>query len=358
MVLRSRLDLLLKGAKSFEVLKGSLPLLLPASRFFTQTRSLQSPSFNFAKISVLGTESSSFVSNRQIRKMTSYAVEERGKINTSDYRIFYKDSKGNYINPFHDIPLHADKENQTFNMVVEIPRWTNAKMEIATKEKLNPIKQDEKKGKLRFVHNCFPHHGYIWNYGALPQTWEDPSHLDENTKAKGDNDPIDVCEIGQRVCKRGDVIKVKVLGTLALIDDGETDWKVLAIDVTDPLAKSLNDIGDVEKLMPGFVTATVEWFRIYKMPDGKPENQFAFNGEAKNKAFALQVIEQTHEQWKALINNASNDGGIDITNSTVEGSVNNVTQEVAKELAAMVKPFDPEGPALDSSIDKNHFVML
>ena len=42
-----------------------------------------------------------------------------------------------------------------------------------------------------------------------------------------------------------------MLGTLALIDDGETDWKVLAIDVTDPLAKSLNDIGDVEKLMPG-----------------------------------------------------------------------------------------------------------
>lgn len=211
---------------------------------------------------------------------------------------------------------------------------------------------------MRFVHNCFPHHGYIWNYGALPQTWEDPSHLDENTKAKGDNDSIDVCEIGQRVCKRGDVIKVKVLGTLALIDDGETDWKVLAIDVNDPLAKSLNDIGDVEKLMPGFVTATVEWFRIYKMPDGKPENQFAFNGEAKNKAFALQVIEQTHEQWKALINNASNDGGIDITNSTVEGSVNNVTPEVAKELATIVKPFDAEGPALDSSIDKNHFVML
>jgi hypothetical protein len=29
--------------------------------------------------------------------------------------------------------------------------------------------------------------------------------------------------------------------------------------------------------------ATNEWFRIYKIPAGKPENQFAFNGEAKNK---------------------------------------------------------------------------
>lgn len=69
----------------------------------------------------------------------------------------------------HDIPLFADQENKIFNMVVEIPRWTNAKMEICLKEPLNPIKQDVKKEKLRYVANCFPHHGYIWNYGALPQ---------------------------------------------------------------------------------------------------------------------------------------------------------------------------------------------
>lgn len=69
----------------------------------------------------------------------------------------------------HDIPLYADESNKVFHMVVEIPRWTNAKMEICLKETLNPIKQDVKKGNLRFVANCFPHHGYIWNYGAIPQ---------------------------------------------------------------------------------------------------------------------------------------------------------------------------------------------
>lgn len=41
--------------------------------------------------------------------------------------------------------------------------------QIATKEALNPIKQDVKKGRLRYVANIFPHKGYIWNYGALPQ---------------------------------------------------------------------------------------------------------------------------------------------------------------------------------------------
>lgn len=37
---------------------------------------------------------------------------------------------------------------------------------------MNPIKQDVKKGKLRYVRNCFPHHGYLWNYGAFPQVRE------------------------------------------------------------------------------------------------------------------------------------------------------------------------------------------
>lgn len=30
----------------------------------------------------------------------------------------------------HDIPLYADGSGSVLNMVVEIPRWTNAKMEV------------------------------------------------------------------------------------------------------------------------------------------------------------------------------------------------------------------------------------
>lgn len=104
------------------------------------------------------------------------------------------------------MPLFADEPNRIYHMIVEIPRWTNAKMEIATKEQLNPIKQDVKKGVLRFVKNVFPHHGYIWNYGAMPQTWEDPKHVDAATGCKGDNDPIDIVEIGAKVFRLGRVV--------------------------------------------------------------------------------------------------------------------------------------------------------
>lgn len=49
--------------------------------------------------------------------------------------------------------------------------------QISKEEFLNPIKQDVKKGKLRFVRNCFPHKGYLWNYGAFPRV----RHTSTNT---------------------------------------------------------------------------------------------------------------------------------------------------------------------------------
>jgi inorganic pyrophosphatase len=85
------------------------------------------------------------------------------------------------------------------------------------------------------------------------------------TKAKGDNDPIDVCEIGEEVGYPGQIKQIKILGTMALLDEGETDWKIIAIDVNDPLAPKLNDIEDVERHLPGLLRATNEFWRIYKV---------------------------------------------------------------------------------------------
>lgn len=54
-----------------------------------------------------------------------------------------------------------------------------------------------------------------------------------------------------------------------------------------------------------FIQATRDWFRKYKVPAGKPPNNFAFGGEFKDRDFALQVVEETHEFWKHLIRQPS-----------------------------------------------------
>lgn len=69
-------------------------------------------------------------------------------------------------------------------------------------------------------------------------------------------------------------------------------------------------MSDVDKHFPGLLKATLEWFKIYKIPDGKPENKFAFNGEAKNRDFALKVIDEVHKFWRALVKKEVDAGGI------------------------------------------------
>lgn len=280
----------------------------------------------------------------------------RGSLATPDFRMFIRNSDGLPVSPFHDIPMYSDEAGKVFNMVVEVPRWTNAKMEVSLDEPLNPIKQDENKGKLRYVANCFPHRGYIWNYGAISQTWEDPEHVDEATECKGDGDPVDVCEIGHKIHPMGSVVEVKILGTIALIDEGETDWKMLAIDVTDPLAEKINDIADIEEEMPGFLDATVEWFRVYKMPDGKPPNEFAFDGEPKDREFALRILEECHQQWVKMMENGAEeeDGGLSKACTVFDAPSKIEPSDAEAAIDATAHPEDPF--VVDSIVDKWHYI--
>jgi len=232
------------------------------------------------------------ISRRELAaaSLFSYTNEQMGETGTESFRLGFKGENGSTISPWHDVPLNAD--NGAYNMVVEIPKMTLAKMEVATKEENNPIAQDEKKGKLRDYHGPI-----FWNYGCIPQTWEDPTAEHPELKCFGDDDPIDVVEIGSEALSMGSVVPVKPLGVLAMIDDGELDWKVLAVSVNDPLAKEYNDINDVPDAVKDGVR---EWFRWYKTPDGKPLNGFGFDEKYLDVAETKKVIEETHEAWKNL----------------------------------------------------------
>lgn len=72
-----------------------------------------------------------------------YTLRTHGRPRTSDFRVFIE-KDGCPISPFHDIPLYADEDHHLFNMVVEIPRWTNEKYEVrvvCSRARTNPIAQ-------------------------------------------------------------------------------------------------------------------------------------------------------------------------------------------------------------------------
>lgn len=141
---------------------------------------------------------------------------------------------------------------------------------------------------------------------------------------------------------------------MALLDEEETDWKVIVIDVNDPLAPKLNDVEDVERHLPGLLRATNEWFRIYKIPDGKPENQFAFSGECKNKKYAEEVIRECSDAWERLVKGKTQRGSVNLANTTIQDSPDYAS---SNQVSSQVKKGENLPPAqIDGSVDKWFFI--
>ena len=75
-----------------------------------------------------------------------------------------------------------------------------------------------------------------------------------------------------------------------MLDGGETDWKVIVMNSIEASEKSIDTLEDLISEHPGVVEAVRRFFTVYKVPAGKPENVFAYNGEVKDKALAVEVI--------------------------------------------------------------------
>eukprot|EP00614_Pseudopedinella_elastica_P011572 CAMPEP_0172584870 /NCGR_PEP_ID=MMETSP1068-20121228/4425_1 /TAXON_ID=35684 /ORGANISM="Pseudopedinella elastica, Strain CCMP716" /LENGTH=310 /DNA_ID=CAMNT_0013379179 /DNA_START=57 /DNA_END=989 /DNA_ORIENTATION=+ len=212
---------------------------------------------------------------------------------STEYHYYYD---GEHISPWHDIPFSSSTSEdgtRLLNFVCEIAKGTREKREIHKSAPYNPIIQDVKKGKPR----DYLYGPSLCNYGAIAQTWEDPMEVAEETGQGGDNDPIDVLQVNSSPCRVGEVMGVRVLGTLALVDGGETDWKIIVADPSDPETKDWKDIGDVPKER---VDELREWFRNYKTAEGKGLNEFALDEEAMGADFATKVAQDAHRAWAKM----------------------------------------------------------
>jgi inorganic pyrophosphatase len=207
------------------------------------------------------------------------------------------------ISPWHDVPLRPrGQPPAVLNFVCEIPKGAQPpKLEVDPAAPLNAIVQDKNKdgSPRRYRLDTLIH------YGCLPQTYEDPSHKDRWTGLLGDGDPVDVCDISTGLpAHPGRAYRVKVIGALAMIDGGETDWKILAVRADDPLAARVDDVADALKT-PAAVLRLAdevrEWFRLYKVPEGKGENSFAFEGRWLGRDTALDIVADTHEQYRRVL---------------------------------------------------------
>ena len=179
--------------------------------------------------------------------------------NNPDVAISFEavlEKNGTKASFWHDIPTSPPTEGEEgdalfVNFVPEIRKGAIGKLEIMKDLPGNPVKYDTKPvtdsaGDFLYKRPRYVAYGPSpFTYGAIPQTWENSLEPDPVTGIIGDNDPIDALDIGAAVPDIGFPYKAKVLGTLGLIDDNETDWKVITINAEDPAAAKYDSIADV-----------------------------------------------------------------------------------------------------------------
>lgn len=173
------------------------------------------------------------------------------------------------------------KSTNSYHALIEIPTGSIDKWEVDHKTgKLEWETRNSKPRKINFL-------GYIGNYGFIPQT------------LSGDNDPLDIIVLSSSV-NRGDILKVKILGMLKLMDHGEEDNKVIAILDNEIPFKNINTLSDMLLIHPNVISMVRDWFTGYKQA-----GKMIFMGyETKNST--IKYIEKAHKKWKQIVKTDKN----------------------------------------------------
>jgi inorganic pyrophosphatase len=208
---------------------------------------------------------------------------------------------------WHEVDLHVktwlDEKTGLFRYVNEMPMGTLQKFEVQPDAPQNAIVEDLKSSRrLEAFGQPVP-----FNYGCFPQTYRDPERVDSIYGAPGDDDPLDVIDLGDHAVEAGAVVQCRPLGAVCLIDDGEADWKVLVVNTEHQglLAKA-QSVEDVERIMPGRIAQAFKWMDDFKQSAGKSTAEL--QTEIHSADFARSLIDQDHASWLSLVAEASSTG--------------------------------------------------
>ena len=155
------------------------------------------------------------------------------------------------------------------NAVIEIPAGTVEKWEVDKAS--GDLELEHMDGKPRIINYL----GYPANYGMIPRTYL-PKELG------GDGDPLDVLILG-RPLERGSAVACKVIGVLVLLDRGEQDDKLIAVQKGSKLSH-INDIETLKSEYKGITEIIEMWFSNYKGPNKMVSKGFA------NREQAMEIL--------------------------------------------------------------------
>ncbi|MCC5879096.1 MAG: inorganic diphosphatase [Idiomarina sp.] len=173
--------------------------------------------------------------------------------------------------PVAQSTLPADAADDMALALIEISTGQQQKWQ-QDHQQPNWLEWEHKKGEPRWI----AYLGYPANYGIIPNTL---AAIEDG----GDGDPLDVLVLGSPI-PQGHMLAVRVIGVMTMLDDGEQDDKLIAVDPQHPVFGSVNDIEQLQNEFTGLTDILRIWFQNYK---GEAGNVTELSIESKATALAL-----------------------------------------------------------------------
>lgn len=156
---------------------------------------------------------------------------------------------------WHDIDPGSEEK---INVIVEIPKFSKNKYEI-----------DKETGMIALDRVMHSAQDYPFDYGFVPKTlWDD-------------GDALDVLLLTTYPLVPGILVPARPVAILNMIDDGDSDAKVIAVPVKDP---RFDQVTDLESINPHTLKEIEHFFATYKKVQNKEVETKGFGNAAAAKA--------------------------------------------------------------------------
>jgi inorganic pyrophosphatase len=165
------------------------------------------------------------------------------------------------MHPWHDVTL-GDRAPDLVPVIVEVPKGSKTKYEL-----------DKPSGLIRVDRVLFSSVHYPANYGFIPRTY------------CGDHDPLDALVLGQEPVVPLSIVIAKPIGVMKMVDQGESDDKIIAVHANDPEYAHYESIS---QLPPHRLAEVRRFFEDYKVLEHKTVVVEAF----QDRGAALEVIRE------------------------------------------------------------------
>jgi inorganic pyrophosphatase len=174
------------------------------------------------------------------------------------------------MHPWHDCYLDEQSVQQSFPVIIEVPKGSKNKYEL-----------DKETGLLRLDRVLFSAVHYPANYGFIPRTFCD------------DGDPLDALVLGQEPLHPLTIVEARAIGVMRMRDEKGIDDKIVAVSIHDP---AFVDYTDHAQLPTHLLREMRRFFEDYKVLERKQ----VLVEDLLGKDDALRIIRESLELYRRL----------------------------------------------------------